>query len=44
VGAETHRLAAGDCLAFVLDRPVVFHNPGGAAARYAVVLVGGAGR
>jgi transcriptional regulator with XRE-family HTH domain len=44
VGAETHRLAVGDCLAFVLDRPVVFHNPGDATARYAVVLAGGAGR
>ena len=38
VGDEQHRLAAGDCLAMVLDRPVSFHNPGRRTARYAVVL------
>ena len=38
VGDERHRLAAGDCLAMVLDQPVSFHNPGRKAARYAVVL------
>lgn len=38
VGEVCHRLAAGDCLAHMLDRPVVFHNPGEQAARYAVVL------
>ena len=38
VGDERHRLAAGDCLAFVLDRPTAFHNVGGRAARYAVVI------
>jgi len=39
VGADRHRLATGDCLALVLDRPVVFHNPHRRRARYAVVLV-----
>jgi len=38
VGDAVHRLGAGDCVAFELDRPVVFHNPGDATARYAVVL------
>jgi quercetin dioxygenase-like cupin family protein len=38
VGDERHRLATGDCLAMVLDRPITFHNPHQAAARYAVVL------
>ena len=38
VGDERHELAAGDCLAMVLDRPVTFHNPHAADARYAVVL------
>jgi transcriptional regulator with XRE-family HTH domain len=41
VGPETHRLEAGDCLAFPLDRPTGFHNPGTAPARYAVIIVGG---
>jgi len=40
VGDAVHRLGAGDCVAFELDRPVVFHNPGETTARYAVVLVG----
>jgi transcriptional regulator with XRE-family HTH domain len=35
---EPHRLAAGDCLALVLDGPVVYHNPTLETARYAVVL------
>ena len=39
VGAVRYRLATGDCLAFTLDRPVVFHNPHRRRARYAVVLV-----
>ncbi len=43
VGDEQHRLSAGDCLAMRLDRPTMFHNPGPATARYAVVIVGGAG-
>lgn len=38
VGEACHRLEAGDCLAMVLDQPVVFHNPSTRAARYAVVL------
>ena len=38
VGTELHRLGAGDCLAMVLDKPITFHNPHAAAARYAVVL------
>ena len=38
VGDERHRLAAGDCLAMVLDRPVSFHNPGRKPARSAAVL------
>jgi transcriptional regulator with XRE-family HTH domain len=38
VGDALHRLDAGDCLAFALDRPTSFHNPTRRAARYAVVL------
>lgn len=38
-GDETHHLAAGDCLAMRVDRPISFHNPTGRAVRYAVVLV-----
>ncbi len=38
VGDQPHRLASGDCLALVLDRPVSFHNPTRKAARYAVVI------
>jgi len=37
-GGEPHRLAAGDCLALVLDGPVVYHNPALETARYAVVI------
>ena len=39
VGAQRHELREGDCLAFVLDRPVTFHNRTRKAARYAVVIV-----
>jgi transcriptional regulator with XRE-family HTH domain len=39
VGDDRHRLHAGDCLAFVLDRPTIYHNPTADPARYAVVLV-----
>jgi transcriptional regulator with XRE-family HTH domain len=39
VGDEAYRLDAGDCLAFVLDRPTAFRNPTRKAARYAVVIV-----
>jgi transcriptional regulator with XRE-family HTH domain len=38
VGHERHRLQAGDCLALVLDRPLLYHNPTRKPARYAVVL------
>jgi transcriptional regulator with XRE-family HTH domain len=39
VGTARHRLRTGDCLAMVLDRPIMFHNPTRKAARYAVVMV-----
>jgi len=39
VGDERHALHKGDCLAFVLDRPVAFHNRTRKVARYAVVIV-----
>jgi transcriptional regulator with XRE-family HTH domain len=38
VGPECYALNAGDCVAFVLDRPVAFSNPSSAPARYAVVV------
>ncbi|AMJ59140.1 helix-turn-helix domain-containing protein [Bosea sp. PAMC 26642] len=38
LGEREHRLAAGDCLAMLLDGPISFHNPGAEPARYAVVL------
>ena len=38
VGDERHELHKGDCLAFVLDRPVAFHNRTRKVARYAVVI------
>lgn len=38
LGEREHRLAAGDCLAMLLDGPISFHNPGTTPARYAVVL------
>lgn len=38
VGDACHRLRTGDCLAFVLDRPVAFHNRTRKIARYAVVI------
>jgi uncharacterized cupin superfamily protein len=37
-GDERHRLEAGDCLALVLEHPMIFHNPTRKPARYAVVL------
>ena len=40
LGEERHRLHAGDCLAMVLDRPVMFFNPTRRPARYAVILAG----
>jgi transcriptional regulator with XRE-family HTH domain len=39
IGADTHRLHTGDCLATRLDRPTMFHNPTARPARYAVVVV-----
>ncbi|RYF69845.1 MAG: DNA-binding protein, partial [Comamonadaceae bacterium] len=38
LGEARHRLAAGDCLAMQLDRPMSYHNPTRKAARYAVVI------
>jgi transcriptional regulator with XRE-family HTH domain len=38
VGTVEWLLAAGDCLAMRLDRPIVFHNPGTLPARYLVAL------
>jgi transcriptional regulator with XRE-family HTH domain len=38
LGAERHRLRKGDCLAMLLDRPTMFHNPTRKPARYAVVI------
>ena len=43
VGDTPYRLAAGDCLALVLDRPVSFHNPTRRTAHYAVVITTTAG-
>jgi len=43
VGDISHVLAAGDCLAFTLDRPTAYRNPTAQPARYAVVIVGGTG-
>ena len=37
LGAESHRLREGDCLAMQLDGPTMFHNPTRKPARYAVV-------
>ncbi len=39
VGEVSHQLGAGDCLAFVLDRPTGFHNLTRQPIRYAVVIV-----
>jgi transcriptional regulator with XRE-family HTH domain len=39
LGAETHRLDTGDCLAMRLDQPTAFHNPTRTDSRYAVVVV-----
>jgi len=38
LGADKHRLREGDCLAMLLDRPTMFHNPTRKATRYAVVI------
>jgi transcriptional regulator with XRE-family HTH domain len=39
VGGEQHRLETGDCLAFELDGPTAYHNPGRKRARYLVAIV-----
>lgn len=39
VGEAHWRLAAGDCLAMRLDRPIVYRNPTQREARYLVALV-----
>jgi transcriptional regulator with XRE-family HTH domain len=41
VGDREYELGAGDCLAFVLDRPTAYRNPSRKLARYAVVVVAG---
>ena len=38
VGADCYSLNAGDCVAFVPDRPTAFSNPSTRPARYAVVI------
>jgi transcriptional regulator with XRE-family HTH domain len=38
VGDTLHRLAAGDCLAMQVDRPIAFRNRGPDDARYLVAL------
>jgi len=38
VGDVHHRLHTGDCLALVLDRPIMYHNPTRKIARYTVVI------
>jgi quercetin dioxygenase-like cupin family protein len=43
VGADAYELRAGDCLAFVLDRPTAYRNRTRKPARYAVVIVAGSG-
>jgi transcriptional regulator with XRE-family HTH domain len=42
LGADTHALGTGDCLAMRVDGPTSFRNRGDRSARYAVVVVGGA--
>ena len=37
LGEERYRLNEGDCLAMLLDRPIMYHNPTRKTARYAVV-------
>ena len=41
VGDREYELGAGDCLAFVLDRPTAYRNRSRKLARYAVVVVAG---
>lgn len=37
LGGDTHELQQGDCLAMRLAAPIVFHNPAGKPARYAII-------
>ncbi len=39
LGAVTHRLDAGDCLAMRIDRPTAFRNPAKRPVRYLLALV-----
>lgn len=39
LGADTHRLQPGDCLAMQLDQPIVYSNPGRRLARYLVAIL-----
>jgi transcriptional regulator with XRE-family HTH domain len=41
VGDREYELSAGDCLAFILDRPTAYRNRTRKPARYAVVVVAG---
>jgi transcriptional regulator with XRE-family HTH domain len=38
VGSNSHELRKGDCMANVLDRPIMFYNPTHKTTRYLVVL------
>lgn len=38
LGADTHQLQPGDCLAMPLDQPIVYSNPGRRRARYLVAI------
>ena len=38
VGTQCWQLQAGDCLAMEVNQPIVFANPGAAAARYVLAL------
>lgn len=38
MGAVTHRLAVGDCLAMRVDRPTAFRNPADRPTRYVLAL------
>lgn len=40
-GTETHRLAAGDCLAVRVEGPTAFRNPSDRPARHVVALAAG---
>lgn len=41
LGDACHKLATGDCLAMVLDRPMSYYNPSRKTTRYAVVIATG---